>query len=31
MYFKVMVGLGVDLVKFAEFAIGVFIWVVEMS
>ena len=29
--FKVMVRLGVDLTKFAEFAIQVFIWVVEMS
>ena len=28
---KVMVRLGVDLTKFAEFAIEVFIWVVEMS
>ena len=28
---KVMVRLGVDLTKFAEFAIEVFIWVVKMS
>ena len=31
LHIKVMVRLGVDLTKFAEFAIEVFIWVVEMS